>query len=222
MASEVKCYPPDALLVNYMREKLLYETSNSESRIRKRKAKNATYSRLKKKKFDVIDRVFRSMANTVFFFKCIAEYPVLERVFEDDIANLLGLRRINQEKDIGFVFSDLMDYILIGSKEGRFGPGPDNRLDFRLILTHQVQKIIAHKIRQSSVGILAEAPRRIVNGHFDNVWAWTEMLSHAAEKNANYKVPPTRTFCVEELLGDETSANSLIGTSLVKEEGERE
>jgi hypothetical protein len=38
------------------------------------------------------------------------------------------------------------------------------------------------------------APRVIVIDDFQRVWAWTEMLSHAAEQNANYEVPPTKIF----------------------------
>ncbi len=64
-----------------------------------------------------------------------------------------------------------MDYILIGKKGGRFGEGPDDRIDFRLILTHLVQKVIVHKMRQSSVGILAMAPHFIVMEDFSKIWA---------------------------------------------------
>jgi len=190
-------YLPDDLLVNYMRQKLQFERDKEKSKLRgKELAENETYSNLKKRKFDVLDRVFRSLANLIFFFKCIAEYPELEKVFEDDVMDLLGIKRNDpQKQDLGFVFYDLLDYILIGKKGGRYGEGPDDRLDFRLILNHIVQKIVCYKMRQSSVGILdMEGPRNVVMGDFHKVWAWTEMLLHIAEQNLDDKVPPNRTF----------------------------
>src|SRR5438552_1359582 len=131
-------YPPDDLLINYMRQKLHFERDKEKSKLRgKELAEDDTYSNLKKRKFDVIDRVFRSMANLIFFFKCIAEHPELEKVFEDDVMDLLGVKRNNPEKhDLGFVFYDLLDYILIGRKEGRYTKETDDRLNFRLILNH--------------------------------------------------------------------------------------
>jgi hypothetical protein len=157
-------------------------------------AEDATYSKLKSKKFDVLDRVFRSMANLIFFFKCIAEYPELEKVFEDDVMDLLGVKR-NEKQDLGFVFCDLLDYILIGRKGGRYAKEGDDRLDFRLILNHIVQQIVCHKMRQSSVSILKMGgPRRVVMDDFHKAWAWTEMLSLTAEQTLDDEVPPDRTF----------------------------
>jgi hypothetical protein len=180
-----------------MREKLQFERDKEKSKVRGRElAEDATYSKLKRRKFDVLDRVFKSMANLIFFFKCIAEYPELEKVFEDDVMDLLGVKRNDPKKhDPGSVFSDLLDYILIGKKGGRFAEETDERLDFRLILNHIVQKTVCHKMSQCSVSILKMGgPRGIVMDDFHKVWAWTEMLSHIAEQNVDDKVPPNRTF----------------------------
>lgn len=192
-----KGYLPDKLLTNYMREKLLFEKKKEESKLLGAElAENKTYSNLKKRKTDVLARVFRSMANLTFFFKCIAEHPELERLFDDDIMDLLGIRRNDpQNDDLGFAFYDLLDYILIGGKGGRYKEKKDDRIDFRLILNHIAQKIVCHKMRQTSVGILKMGgPRSVVIGDFHKVWAWTEMLSLVAEQDIDDKVPPARTF----------------------------
>jgi hypothetical protein len=76
------------------------------------------------------------------------------------------------------VFYDLLDYIIIGRKGGRYSETEDDRVDFRLILNHVAQKIVCYKMMHSSVSILKMGgPRRIINDHFDTVWALTEMLS---------------------------------------------
>jgi hypothetical protein len=202
-----KCFIPDSKIIQYMQERLQLiadmekvdaadEEFNSQV--------NRTDRRLRTEKTRLLDKIiFPAMATLMYFFKFLAMHPELQPIFESDIRDLLGINRDDPHKqDTGFIFYDLMDYVLIGNKEGRFGEGPDGRLDFRLILTHIVQKIVAHKMRQSSVSILSMAPRFIVMDDFHKVWAWTELLSHAAEQNANYKVPPTRTidFHVDEML----------------------
>ena len=54
------------------------------------------------------------MANLLFFFECISKYPVLEELFEDDIQDLLGIRRSDpQQQIIGHIVSRLLYWILI-------------------------------------------------------------------------------------------------------------
>src|ERR671931_2300090 len=127
-------YVADDLLVNYMHQKLQFEREKEKLKLRgKDLAEHDTYSNLKRRKFDVVERVFRSMANLIFFFKCIAEYPELEKVFEDDVLDLLGVKRNDSETDdSGFAFYNLLDYILIGKKGGRYADQGDDRIDFRL------------------------------------------------------------------------------------------
>jgi hypothetical protein len=84
-------------------------------------------------------------------------------------------------------------------KGGRYSKGEDDRIDFRLILNDLAQKIVSYKMMQSSVSILKMGgPRRVINGHFDNVWAWTEMRSLIAKRDVDDRVPPNRTFNLED------------------------
>jgi len=195
-----KCYKPKEELEAYLNRRLQFEKKQRKLTIageelsdqEKREGDN-----LRRMKVHILNTyVFPSMANLTFFFKSIAEHQQLEELFEDDILDLLGIRRNNPQKDdLGFMFYDLLDHILIGGKGGRYNEKKDDRIDFRLILNHIAQKIVCHKMRQSSVGILEMGgPRSVVMGDFHRVWAWTEMLSRVAEQGIDDEVPPARTF----------------------------
>jgi hypothetical protein len=54
-----------------------------------------------------------------------------------------------------------------GKKEDDFVSGGDDRIDFRLILTHLVRKIVAHKMRRSSIGT-SNGTKFHYNGRFSN------------------------------------------------------
>src|SRR5919106_435625 len=104
--SGIKGYMPDEVLTNYMHEKLRFEKKRKREKLHGRELnEDIEYSRLKKRKIDVLDRIFRSMANLTFFFQCISEYPELADIFDDDVKDLLGIRRYYQQKqEFGFIF----------------------------------------------------------------------------------------------------------------------
>ena len=146
---ETNGYVADELVVNYMQKKLRFERRRMSEELRgKELVENKEYSSLKKRKTDVLDRIFRSMANLIFFFQCIAEYSELAEVFDDDIKNLLGIRRKDPQKQgLGFVFLELMLSIIKVEKQSL---DEQNEKDFRLHLTHLLQTIIVDKVRLST------------------------------------------------------------------------
>ena len=60
-------------------------------------------------KVDLLNNyIFPSMANVIFFFRCMSRYPRLKARFENDVKDLLGVRRENPRPDnYGFIFSAL-------------------------------------------------------------------------------------------------------------------
>src|SRR5438067_10161537 len=70
---------------------------------------------LDKEKVRVLDNyIFPAMANLTFFFRCISKYPELREVFEDDVKDLLGVRRENpQPNNHGFIIFNLLHSILL-------------------------------------------------------------------------------------------------------------
>jgi hypothetical protein len=167
-----KGYVPDTLILNYVRDKLHFEQRRHELKLRGEDLRNITYSNLKKRKFDVLTRVFTSMANLIFFFECISKYPVLEQLFEDDLKDLLGIRRSNPQHQVsGYIFARLLNSILFVQKNS-------DEDDFRLTVNNLLQQVVRNKIKQNlrSTFITADACNAVI-ADFDRVVAWTGELA---------------------------------------------
>lgn len=113
------------------------------------------------------DEIFQAIADIAFFFNVIGTHPEIQHEFDDDIQELLGVRRklpetydenygdkSNNPKipSYGFIFLALVEGIL-SIHSGR--PG----IDFRLRLTHELQRIIWYKISHYLLGVLGSRKR---------------------------------------------------------------
>lgn len=151
---------------------------------------------LDKEKVAVLDKyIFQSMANLRFFFKSIAAYPQLREVFEDDIKDLLGIRRNNpQPNNYGFIIFNLLHSILqIG--EGVYNEKRSHNKDFRLRLNQLLQETVWDKVDASLTDVFNnESAQRTVADDFNRVWGWTRMLAESIDQSAEDNVPPRRTI----------------------------
>ena len=132
------------------------------------------------------------MADLAFFFEAVAKHPELEKIYGDDIKDLLGIRRkkpSDKPKPLcGFMFSDLLRNIL------KVSGSPFERReivkDFRLILNHRSEEIVRMKWRRSlPIGYDSNGEiTRVVNsneanvhglilGDFDRALSWPGMLA---------------------------------------------
>jgi hypothetical protein len=187
-------YVADELVVNYMQKKLRFERRRMSEELRgKELVKNKEYSSLKKRKTDVLDRIFRSMANLIFFFQCLAEHSELAEVFDNDIKDLLGIRRKDPQKQVlGFVFLELMLSIIKVKKQPL---DEQNEKDFRLYLTHLLQTIIFDKVRLSTSDTFNNVhAQAIVEEDLMRAWAWTKMLADKVDLDIENDLLPHRTF----------------------------
>jgi hypothetical protein len=57
--------------------------------------------------------IFPAMANLLFFFYYVSRYPELREVFDDDIEELLGVRRDTTKYEYGYIFNILIQSILL-------------------------------------------------------------------------------------------------------------
>jgi hypothetical protein len=202
-----KSYVPDKSIVNYMNEKLQFEKERNKLSLRGEALQtNPLYSTLKKRKVDVLDRVFRSMANIVFFFDRISTEEDLREDFEDDVKDLLGVRRDNPEERIyGFIFYRLVSSILIERNRSKKLQShgnvqieliaQDRNLDvsdFSLNLNHFLQQIVRDKVRSSlPTGVDMLGAQTAILNDFDRALAWTGLLAHSTDQD-NEK--PDRTL----------------------------
>jgi hypothetical protein len=151
---------------------------------------------LDKEKVRILDDyIFPSMATLVFFFKCIASYPELRPIFENDIKDLLGIRRVNPEPgNYGFIVFNLLHAILLVGEGPYLNTRGHNR-DFRLRLNQLLQEIVWAKFDVSLSDVFGNSSaQRSVREDFNKVWGWTRMLSEGIENFAEDKQPPHRTI----------------------------
>jgi len=149
----IKHYIPNRDLVSLLRKQLhrIKETQAGRESPESDKGRNNKMDRMKVYYLD--KHIFQAMANLEFFFEAIAKHPELEKIYEDDIKDLLGIRRKKPSDNskrkplCGFTFSDLLSNIL------KVSGSPFERReivnDFRLILNHRAEEIVRMKVRRS-------------------------------------------------------------------------
>ena len=179
-----KGYIPDKLVSNYMRDKLLFETKRNKENLQGKALKDdEVYSNLKKRKTDVLNKIFTSMANLIFFFECIAENDEIRSVFENDILDLLGVIRNSPERERpGYIFSRFIKSIMLTSKI----PEREDAIDFRLLLIDLLQEAVKEKVSVSLPRVIdrEHGAKMNVLSDFDKARGWTRMLSNMVDKNA--------------------------------------
>src|SRR5215469_2154075 len=150
---EKEDYTPNNKLVSLLSMELnrIRETQAGRELSEAEKRRNNTMDR--KKVYYLNNHIFQAMADLVFFFEAIATHPELEDLYEDDIKDLLGIRRKSPSSSnesepkplCGFMFHKLLSNILKVSDspfERR-----ENVKDFRLILNHRAEEIVRMKMR---------------------------------------------------------------------------
>src|SRR5688572_15137207 len=85
---------------------------------------------------------FPSMSNLTFFFQSVASNSELQKIFDDDIKDLLGLRKNNKKMKKGYMF----EYLFVGMLEW------DEHLDkkhynFSPILFQMIGKTITYGLQ---------------------------------------------------------------------------
>ena len=141
------------------------------------------------------DIVFQAMADLTFFFECIKEHQELRNIFDNDVQDLLGLRRNTSESQrAGYMFSRLIRSILItdekiGLKKVGIRRSKDVK-DYRLILTDLLQQSVQDKVRGTlSDAIWTPEARKNVLDDFGRVRGWTIDLKHGADQNMTNRIP---------------------------------
>ena len=207
--NEPKPYTPDRGLVNFMHDKLQFEKQCIKEGVwGKLRTSHPDYKNLNRRKNYVVDKVFRSMANLVFFFECIANLPsstmpsvdkverearkVLQDLFENDVKDLLGVRRANpkdKRQIYAFVFDRLIHSLIYT------GDGDVDKADyFRLKLIHILQDNIYRKIQVPLSDDFSPSGKGIVLNDIGRSLAWTEMLANKVDTKDDDSRKPGNTI----------------------------
>jgi hypothetical protein len=151
------------------------------------------------------DYIFPSMANIVFFFRFISRYPQLKKIFDNDVRDLLGVRRENPHDDnYGFIFSALVRSI-VSTGLGFISKEEIRSKDFRLRLNQILQESVWVKAELTLPDVFKNpAAQRVVEDDFNRAWAWVRMLAEGIEQAPKDNKPPHRTirFGIIELRED--------------------
>jgi hypothetical protein len=125
--------------------------------------------------------IFPAMANLVYFFYYVCRYSELREVFDNDIEELLGVRRDTSKHDYGFIFTALIQSILL---IGLHNSAETHVKDFRLRLVQILQEAIWAKADLALPNIFKKNPsaQRVVGDDFHRVWAWTRLLAEQVEQ----------------------------------------
>jgi hypothetical protein len=174
---------PHGLLRRYMWEKLQLEKKKDQATKAGKDLSNEDSKRLNAirndKKRILENVIFPAMANLIFFFESIDQEPVLWKAFndEDDVQDLLGIRRIGPSpEDYGVFFIRLFKSIL--------GLNPQyDKQDFRLRLMREAMKIIYLKMMNISPVVYQNgAGSRLIIKHIGEdmgrALSWTEAVSN--------------------------------------------
>jgi hypothetical protein len=216
-------YNPNDKLVDFLRKQLHKRKEIEAGRESPEDDKGKRDPNLDRMKVHYLDNIFKAMADLSFFFEAIARHPELEKVYEDDFIDLLGIRRKKPSGKpqplCGFMFYNLLSNIL------KVGGSPFERREFvkdlRLILNHRAEEIVRKKVARSlpsgqySKDRMLEVVSNEANvyglilGDFDRALCWTGMLASNLDKSQDVEEKPRRTFDfdTDKLLGVEKENN---------------
>jgi hypothetical protein len=141
------------------------------------------------KNYYLNEHLFPSMANIVFFFEAISTYPELQDEFEQDIKDLLGIRRIGpRANNYAYVFRNLIHSIIYTKK------GYKNN-NFRLRLILELQRIVRQRMLNLTLGTFDnDNVARHVNEDIDRAEAWTELVAAKVDDEYDFLTPETDYF----------------------------
>ena len=229
----IKHYTPNPHLVDYFKDVL-----QQNKFIKSKRQENAGESQednknLPRMKIHYLDKhIFQAMADLMFFFQTIAEYKELQEVYEEDIKDLLGIRRAKpNELPYGFVFVELISVILsLRTREYKYLNEDEIdtlkiKKDYKLKLTYKLQEIVFEKLQQYLTHVFDNLDaQKAVEDDLSRVLGWVGMLASGVsdehnkiwlEKDETRKTyhheissevnPPARTFDLDtiKLLGDQ-------------------
>jgi hypothetical protein len=196
MRDGIKHYTPNVHLVDYFRNVL----QQNKSIIFKGEADGAGESQgdnknLPRMKVHYLDKhIFQAMADLMFFFQTVAQHKELQKVYEEDIKDLLGIRRAKpNELPYGFVFVQLISAILsLRTREYEF-PNEDYendtlkiKRDYTLKLTHKLQEIVYDKLERYLMDVFdnLDAQKAVAND-LSRVLGWVGMLASGVSDEHN-------------------------------------
>lgn len=174
-----KRYTPTPMLEKYISEKLQYLKKKESSRA------------LDTRKVHVLDKIFQSMADLIYFLEKIAVNPDLQKVFEEDLWDLFDLRSENYNiaKQLHPLFGTNIKGIRIQETAltrlifAILMPHKSDH-DFRLRLTYILQCVIYAKmwlVLRNEFGYDSQITKSALED-LENSLGWTGLLGKSKDE----------------------------------------
>jgi hypothetical protein len=173
-----KYYNPSASVIDGLDKILQYEKLNIEygkkpSRGQLSSLQIKERANINKTKHDLVQRIFISATNLLYFFEFIAGNNLVHKVFEKDVMSLFGAKEAPEKffKDANtFVMAELIDASIL---HRNFGPN-----SFRMSLLEYMQYTITQTISAMSITELNnEISTQIVGQDMSRALAWVKLFA---------------------------------------------
>lgn len=185
----MNCYNPSASILTGLAKILQYEKVQLEYGKKTSRGKLSALrikerATINKTKHDLVQRIFVSVTNLLYFFEFIAEHNLVYRVFEKDVMSLFGANKAPKKffKDVNIsVMEELVDAALF---HRNFGP-----TSFRMSLLEYMQYTISQIISSMSISELNnEVSTHIVSQDMARALAWVSLFVQKASVSRNKSI----------------------------------
>jgi hypothetical protein len=186
-----KYYNPSASVKAGLAKILQYEKLNIEygkkpSRGQLSALQIKERANINKIKHDLVQRIFISVTNLLYFFEFIAENNLVYKVFEKDVMSLFGAKEAPEKffKDANtFVMAELIDAAML---HRNFGPN-----SFRMSLLEDLQYTITQTISAiSTTELNDEVSTQIVGQDMSRALAWVKLFARNTSISRNKSIKP--------------------------------
>jgi hypothetical protein len=184
-------YNPSASVIAGLAKILQYEKLNIEydkkpSRGQLSALQIKERANINKTKHDLVQRIFISVTNLLYFFEFIAGNNLVYKVFEKDVMSLFGEKEVPEKffKDANtFVMAELIDAALL---HRNFGPN-----SFRMSLLEYMQYMITQTISaMSTTELNDEVSTQIVGQDMSRALVWVKLFTRNASISRNKTIKP--------------------------------
>jgi len=203
-----KYFKTNPTLADYLREKIAIETNREQFGQLGEKSSKEFDERVKKNnrmKTHVLDKIiFPSMVNLTFFFSIMAKNHNLRLLFDDDIKELLGIKRNEPvTTEYGFMFEYLINTMLIWGlnvsptpeyKNKRDREKDNDKKNFRIRLIHILQLIVEVNMQFLNPHYLPHSmySYELIRQDIRRALAWTGLLAGNADDEYYLQVDPKK------------------------------
>jgi hypothetical protein len=180
-------YIPNKSLVKFLEEKLHYEKQRKLKLAGERLSRNEEKKgqELKRMKNYILNKhIFQSMANLVTFFEYISKNQELQKVFDDDIYELLLGGNVNSSDNL-VVYRRLVESTIRWDWK-------NNPHNFRLTLLYTLQNIIFQNFPFIINSVMMEETYssemgNVVRQDLSRAYLWAKILASKVEYQEAYK-----------------------------------